>query len=375
VLYYLPQYPKLSIGAYGPLAPALNSSTYASAVNSGPKPDVFAELFFITRGGAFVSHPYHSAGAGWFVQSPDNHLYGFYGALGSPGQFARFDYQGNPTAVGIVPSSVAVYAFFLSTDGNFYGLSVATSRTEVGIFRLTASGVFSWVVPSIPAGTYGVSYGISLIQAGNGKFYGTLPQGGSANAGSIYEATLDGMVKTIYEFPQLKSGIPETLLEASDGMLYGTARGEYQVPSSSIFRLNPYTGQIATIYNLLSGPQGACECHLIQGSDGKIYGTAMGGGTYGGGTIFALDAGLAPPKPSVSILAPLSGAFGQQVLVWGRGLLGATSVSFNGTPATDVHVASDQGIWVHVPQGATSGPITVTTANGTYTTTQSFIVN
>jgi hypothetical protein len=230
------------------------------------------------------------------------------------------------------------------------------------------------VVPSIPAGTYGVSYGISLIQAGNGKFYGTLPQGESANAGSIYEATLDGKVKTIYEFPQLKSGIPETLLEASDGMLYGTARGEYQVPSSSIFRLNPYTGQIATIYNLLSGPQGACECHPVQGSDGKIYGTAIGGGTYGGGTIFALDAGLPPPKPSVSLLAPLSGTFGQQVLVWGRGLLGATSVSFNGTPAADVHAASDQGIWVNVPQGATSGPITVTTANGTYTTAQSFII-
>jgi hypothetical protein len=52
------------------------------------------------------------------------------------------------------------------------------------------------------------------------------------------------------------------------------------------------------------------------------------------------------------------------VLVWGRSLLGASSVSFNGTPATEMHVASDQGVWVNVPLGATSGPISMTTPNG-----------
>jgi len=103
---------------------------------------------------------------------------------------------------------------------------------------------------------------------------------------------------------------------------------------------------------------------LVQGSDGKIYGVAQAGGTYGGGTICALDAGLPPPKPSVGLFTPQSGASGQQVLVWGRSLLGASSVSFNGTPAPEMHVASDQGIWVNVPLGATSGPISVTTPNG-----------
>jgi hypothetical protein len=36
---------------------------------------------------------------------------------------------------------------------------------------------------------------------------------------------------------------------------------------------------------------GACQCSLAQGSDGIVYGTAAGGGIYGGGLYFALDAG------------------------------------------------------------------------------------
>jgi hypothetical protein len=37
-LYCFPDNPQMPVGAYGPLTPALNSSTYATAVNSGPKP-------------------------------------------------------------------------------------------------------------------------------------------------------------------------------------------------------------------------------------------------------------------------------------------------------------------------------------------------
>jgi hypothetical protein len=61
-------------------------------------------------------------------------------------------------------------------------------------------------------------------------------------------------------------------------------------------------------------------------------------------------------------------------LLWGRNLLGATGVSFNGAPASSFTVASTQGIWADVPAGASTGPITVTTPNGSYTTSQVFTV-
>jgi len=85
-----------------------------------------------------------------------------------------------------------------------------------------------------------------------------------------------------------------------------------------------------------------------------------------------LDAGLPPPKPSVGLFVPSSGSAAQRILLWGRNLLGATAVAFNGTAAAQFQVASNQGIWVDVPPGATIGPITVTTPNGSYTTPQTF---
>jgi hypothetical protein len=373
--YYFP--PSSQSIAVAGLTPALNGSTYGDASNYGPTL-TFSETFAVDPSGSVTTYPYKQASAGASTQAPDNHLYGFYGVVGGPAQFSRFDYQGSPTPLySLSPADGLVYVLFLGKDGNFYGLSLINNTTSAGILRLTAKGSFSWVLPSFSTGAYGVAgYRIGLIQAGNGKFYGTLPQGGRANAGSIYEATLDGKMRTIYEFPQLKAGIPETLLQASDGMLYGTARGLYQVSqTSSIFRLNPNTGAFTTIYGPLSPTQGSCECQLIQGSDGKLYGVAENGATYGGGTVFVLDAGLPPPKPHVGLFVPQTGSAGQRILLWGGSLLGATAVAFNGTAATQFKVASNQGIWVNVPLGATTGPISVTTPNGTYVTTQSFTVN
>jgi hypothetical protein len=77
--------------------------------------------------------------------------------------------------------------------------------------------------------------------------------------------------------------------------------------------------------------------------------------------------------PVVSSFAPASGAPGTSVTVNGSGFTGATSVTFNGTPAAFT-VGSDPQVTATVPSGATSGPIGVTTAAGTGTSSSSFSV-
>jgi len=79
--------------------------------------------------------------------------------------------------------------------------------------------------------------------------------------------------------------------------------------------------------------------------------------------------GLPPPQPDVIGGVPTSGATGVVVTVNGKFLLGATGVSFNGTPAT-----TSSNISATVPPGATTGPITVTTPNGSSTSAGSFTV-
>jgi hypothetical protein len=60
--------------------------------------------------------------------------------------------------------------------------------------------------------------------------------------------------------------------------------------------------------------------------------------------------------------------------LWGNYLLGATSVSFDGVPAQYIGVTSIQSVWATVPAGAATGPVTVTTPIGSFTTTTNFTV-
>jgi hypothetical protein len=80
------------------------------------------------------------------------------------------------------------------------------------------------------------------------------------------------------------------------------------------------------------------------------------------------------PPPDICCFDPTSGPVGTSVEIWGPNLTGATSVTFNGTADPDFVVDSSSLITAHVPAGATSGPISVTTPGGTATSYGSFTV-
>jgi large repetitive protein len=69
-------------------------------------------------------------------------------------------------------------------------------------------------------------------------------------------------------------------------------------------------------------------------------------------------------SPFISAFTPAVGPWGTQVVLSGANLTGATSVKFNGTTAAFT-VNSGAQITATVPNGATTGPISVTTPNGT----------
>ena len=77
--------------------------------------------------------------------------------------------------------------------------------------------------------------------------------------------------------------------------------------------------------------------------------------------------------PVIAGFSPTSGPVGSGVTITGTGFTDASSVRFNGTSAPFT-VGSDSQIAATVPNGATSGPISVTTPGGTDTSTTSFTV-
>jgi streptogramin lyase len=77
--------------------------------------------------------------------------------------------------------------------------------------------------------------------------------------------------------------------------------------------------------------------------------------------------------PAIRTLRPVAGMSGRQVTISGRNLAGATEAAFNGVAATIVSDTETQLVAV-VPPGATSGPVSITTAAGTATSARRFRV-
>jgi hypothetical protein len=103
-----------------------------------------------------------------------------------------------------------------------------------------------------------------------------------------------------------------------------------------------------------------------------LYGNGSGNcNPYGSGygTVYSLSNGLSPLVTTV----PVRGAVGTQVIILGKTLRGATSVTFNGTPAAFA-VVSDTEIKATVPTGATTGTVSVVTPGGTLNSSPQFVV-
>jgi len=286
---------------------------------------------------------------------------------------AKVDLKGNVTSFYQFPAAERPGAAIYASDGNYYGVSQATNASTGYVYRVTPSGVLTKLY-RFPAGTFSGYFALPLLEGSDGNLYGATPNGGANGTGAIYKLTLGGQYTLLYSFPKGNLGGPTALIEGSDGNLYGATLGAVRHEGySQLFRIGK-GGPYSVLYDMKDVRRdGACQCSLVQGSDGIIYGSAVGGGIYGGGLYFALDAGQPKPAPRPLAFNPRSGGVGSKVTIWGSHLLSA-SVRFNGVAATAVSNSGSNYLVATVPAGAASGPITVTTPGGTVTTHARFSV-
>jgi IPT/TIG domain len=100
---------------------------------------------------------------------------------------------------------------------------------------------------------------------------------------------------------------------------------------------------------------------------GKVTVQAVGGNVVSTQTFGLL--------PTISSLSAASGFAGQSITVTGTGFFGVTSVKFNGAAGAFSTVAADgTSLHVVVPNAATTGTVTVTTAGGTGASSTTFTV-
>ena len=275
-----------------------------------------------------------------------------------------------------------------ASNGELYGTTEYGGTSTVcgygcgTAFKITPSGKLTTLHSFCSEGgsncTDGYNPQTGLIQASNGDLYGT-------TFGSIFKITASGL-NTLYSFCysyQYCAGPydPSGLVQASDGKLYGTtyfggpACVTYIRGCGTLFEITP-SGTLTTLYTF-SCTESQCAdganpyAGLVQATNGSLYGTTSIGGDSGGGTVFRLSVGLGPFVKTV----PTSGKVGAKVTILGTDLAGATSVTFNGTPAAPYTVnPTGSAITTTVPSAATSGTVQVVTPSGTLSSSVAFRV-
>ena len=263
-------------------------------------------------------------------------------------------------------------AIIQGVDGNFYGTSHGPDINGQ-LFKLTPTGRFTvihafafeeFAINPLLQASNGTLFGVSDTRAGGQQLFSIAPSGGGFQSFPSF-APLAGV------------GDVPALIEASDGNLWETTFEGGEFSAGSILALSQQGVVMRTFsFNGLDG--GLPDARLLQGADGKIYGTATDGGSVAkgltaNGTVFSLDAGLTPPGATIAAFKPGMGMAGAKVTIRGNHMIGTTAVTFNGVNATFT-VLNVNFIVATVPGSASTGPIAVTNPGGTVVSTKSFVI-
>ena len=212
-----------------------------------------------------------------------------------------------------------------------------------------------------------------VIQAADGKLYGTTSFGAGNNAGAIYSKTVTGgAVTDLHSFNPATdgSGTMNDLLQATNGNFYGASFSGGTGDQGSLYELTS-AGTFSAF--LLDGPTTGAQpaSTLMQHTNGTIFGTTSANGGFSFvGTFFSLNIGA---SPFVSLVSS-SGKVGTQVGILGQGLIGSSVVKFGGVPATTVALTGSTFALATAPTGAHTGSVTVTTGATTLTSSKMFQV-
>jgi uncharacterized repeat protein (TIGR03803 family) len=288
----------------------------------GPPPPPFEVLATFPSEGAPGSNP-----VGSLVQGIDGNFYGVTSSGGDSGLGTIFSVA--PDGVLTMLHSFSgtdgynlTAGLVLGTDGNFYGTAENGGTVISGmcdstggetpgicgtIFRITPDGDFTVIYNF--NGTDGAYPASGLVQGFDGNFYGTTIGGGKYGMGTVFTISSSGALTTIYNFcgssgcPGGTAPSPGPLVQGTDGNFYGTTINGGAGNSNcltplgtlqgcgTVFRVTP-GGTFTTLHTFCQVwpcPDGAEPMTgVVLGPDGAFYGTTLGGGAAGAGTVFRI---------------------------------------------------------------------------------------
>lgn len=343
------------------------------------------------------------------VQTQDGSLWGVTYNGTTPGTWYKMNTSGTILAGGTLPYKTMAPLTVSLEEGTLYGTTPNGSDPSVSynqgtVFRLKQDGTPPTVLHSFnPNSPYeGLNPAGPVIEGFDGLLYGTTCWGGqtvngtsagsgSGGQGTVFRVSRDGsFFQTIHPFMdnmnhQEGSCPTAGLVQGSDGKLYGTtsrgAGGATTTTQGALFRLNPDGTNFEILHPFDSTTGYYPASSLFMHTNGIIYGMTTKGGVSGKVGNYGVLYSYSDPalQPFAKLVAPWSGPVGTVIGILGQGFNTATGVLIGGVAVpwgkfSQTQIVSDTYMRVTVPAGAKSGFVTVQEPGGNLVTREIFKV-
>jgi uncharacterized repeat protein (TIGR03803 family) len=289
-------------GSYvrAPVVQGTDGSFYGMSVYGGA--DGNGAIFKVNSAGTFsVVHSFDYSGSdganpyGGLIQATDGNFYGTttYGGDNNWGVIFKMTSGGTVTVLHVFAGADGVYPWaglVQGTDGKLYGTTLIGGTSTAGtFFRIDTTGsnftkLHDFVVVD------GTQPSASLIQASDGKFYGTTKNGAGGH-GSVFQIDTAGNLTVLHSFTGTDGDLSQAaLVQGTDSKLYGVTASGGSSGNGTAFRIDTTGNNFTTLHNFSGGSDGSAPLGgLVQAADGNFYGTTSSGGANGGGTYFRMD--------------------------------------------------------------------------------------
>jgi len=243
-----------------------------------------------------------------------NTLYGTAKQGGSSSAGTVFKVNTDGTGFGVVHAFAGVPGSFSQTNadgaypdaelvlsaGTLYGTAEVGGVSGKGVvFSVNTDGTGFVNLYSFTGGNDGANPVAGLILAG-GMLYGTAANGGSSDGGTIFAISANGLGFTnLYSFTSPQGSSPYTNsdgygptagLVLSGSILYGTAYDGGTSGYGTVFAINTNGTGFTNLHNFTSTKEdGAFPYAGLVISGSTLYGTALTGGRFGFGAVFAIN--------------------------------------------------------------------------------------
>lgn len=181
-----------------------------------------------------------------------------------------------------------------ASNGLFYGTTFQGGPDSAGtIFSFNISTETEKDLHNFGTGTDGWDPFCTLIQVNNGLLYGEAGSGGAFYDGVLFSYNISADSETVlYNFGTDPDGNSPVgaLLQVGDTLLYGATADGGAFYGGTLFSYNIISGTETDLYDFGNGTDGNGPVgSLIQASNGLLYGMTDGGGVDSNGIIFTYN--------------------------------------------------------------------------------------